>query len=75
MDLNLRLMRWRMWPSLDTERLAQTRCLLLGAGTLGCAVARTLLGWVGDLSNHTTLILIIILSSCYFLTNRVLVTY
>lgn len=44
-DLNLRLMRWRMWPSLDTEKLAGTRCLLLGAGTLGCAVARALLGW------------------------------
>ena len=44
-DLNLRLMKWRLWPSLDTERLANTRCLLLGAGTLGCAVARALLGW------------------------------
>ncbi len=44
-DLNLRLMKWRMWPALDTERLAGTRCLLFGAGTLGCAVARTLLGW------------------------------
>ncbi len=44
-DLNLRLMKWRLWPSLDTERLASTRCLLLGAGTLGCAVARALLGW------------------------------
>jgi ubiquitin-like modifier-activating enzyme ATG7 len=44
-DLNLRLMKWRLWPSLDTTRLAQTRCLLLGAGTLGCAVARALLGW------------------------------
>ena len=44
-DLNLRLMRWRELPSLDTERLAGTKCLLLGAGTLGCNVARGLLGW------------------------------
>ncbi|KAK9814486.1 hypothetical protein WJX72_006655 [[Myrmecia] bisecta] len=44
-DLNLRLMRWRAAPSLGTDRLADVKCLLLGAGTLGCAVARTLLGW------------------------------
>lgn len=44
-DLNLRLMRWRLWPTLDTDMLAAKRCLLLGAGTLGCAVARVLLGW------------------------------
>lgn len=44
-DLNLRLMKWRLWPSLDTERLSRTKCLLLGSGTLGCAVARALLGW------------------------------
>ncbi|BDA47717.1 Ubiquitin-like modifier-activating enzyme atg7 [Coccomyxa sp. Obi] len=44
-DLNLKLMRWRAAPSLDTARLAATKCLLLGAGTLGCAVARVLLGW------------------------------
>jgi len=45
-DLNLRLMKWRLWPALDTDKLANgTRCLLLGAGTLGCAVARALLGW------------------------------
>ena len=31
-DLNLRLMRWRAAPGLDTQRLADTRCLLLGAG-------------------------------------------
>lgn len=44
-DLNLRLMRWRMLPELDVGALRDTRCLLLGAGTLGCAVARTLVGW------------------------------
>ncbi|KAG2499228.1 hypothetical protein HYH03_002807 [Edaphochlamys debaryana] len=44
-DLNLRLMRWRAVPGLDVGRLAGARCLLLGAGTLGCAVARTLQGW------------------------------
>ncbi|KAH9990024.1 E1-like protein-activating [Russula vinacea] len=44
-DLNLKLMRWRILPALDLEKVAQTRCLLLGAGTLGCYVARTLTGW------------------------------
>ena len=44
-DLNLRLMKWRALPSLDVDMLSRMRVLLLGAGTLGCGVARTLLGW------------------------------
>ncbi|XP_065918994.1 ubiquitin-like modifier-activating enzyme ATG7 [Dysidea avara] len=44
-DLNLRLMKWRLMPSLDIQVIQETRCLLLGSGTLGCNVARCLIGW------------------------------
>ena len=37
--LNLNLMRWCILWELDLEKLENTRCLLLGAGTLGCYVA------------------------------------
>ena len=43
--LNLSLMRWRAVPSLPLDYLASQRVLILGVGTLGCAVARTCLGW------------------------------
>lgn len=43
--LNLELMRWRALPELDLPLVENTRCLLLGAGTLGCHIARDLLAW------------------------------
>jgi len=44
-DLNVKLIKWRILPDLEPERMKRTKFLLLGAGTLGCSLARSLVGW------------------------------
>ncbi|KFG63512.1 putative autophagy-related protein 7 atg7 [Toxoplasma gondii RUB] len=44
-ELNVQLIRWRILPSFEPRRIQDLRVLLLGAGTLGCGVARLLVAW------------------------------
>jgi len=44
-DLNLKLMKWRVSPEIDLDIIKDNKVLLLGSGTLGSYVARALLGW------------------------------
>ncbi|KAM3350778.1 hypothetical protein ACQJBY_023070 [Aegilops geniculata] len=42
--MHLKLMGWRNY-SVDVDKLRGVRCLLLGAGALGCEVSRLLMTW------------------------------
>ena len=44
-DLNLKLIKWRIAPNIDLDVIKNCKCLLLGAGTLGSYISRTLMGW------------------------------
>lgn len=44
-DLNFKLMCWRLVFILDLDKVVFVKCLLFGVGILGCNVVRMLMGW------------------------------
>ena len=38
-------MKDSLLKNLDTEIIKKTKCLILGMGTLGCAITRSLVSW------------------------------
>ncbi|CAD5226955.1 unnamed protein product [Bursaphelenchus xylophilus] len=44
-DMNLKLVRWRLVPELKLSNLTDLKVLIVGSGTLGCNLARNFLGW------------------------------
>lgn len=43
--LNLSLIKWRLVPEMNLQRLENLRVLIMGAGTLGCNLARNLMAY------------------------------
>ena len=56
-DLNLKLIKWRIAPEIDLDVIKNTKCLLLGAGTLGSYVSRNLLVCMPAISSTQLLII------------------